>query len=251
MRPDGGILGGGEPAGNGAARRRTGGEPARRAGRPRGATRDRILDIALGLFTDRGYEKTSLREIADALGFTKAALYYHFERKEDILLALHLRLHELGHETLDHLAVNGNAPEPAATWLALIDDFIDQVLANHELFLFHTRNRTALATIDHTAHAADHDDMEQAVRRFLGDPAIPVDLRVRMACAIGAVTGGLMGPLMGTGELFPDAGPDEVAALVRDAVHDLLGGPQAPPGPGRPGRGRERAPAPRRRPRAT
>src|ERR1700744_816925 len=73
-----------------------------RGGRPRGSTRERILDIALELFNENGYDKTSLREIADHLGVTKAALYYHFERKEDILLALHLRLHALGWKALDY-----------------------------------------------------------------------------------------------------------------------------------------------------
>ena len=59
-------------------------------------TRDRILDISLELFTTQGYEKTSLREIAERLGFSKAAIYYHFESKEAILMALHMRLHALG-----------------------------------------------------------------------------------------------------------------------------------------------------------
>ena len=71
--------------------------------RQRGVTRDRILDVALELFNEHGYDKTSLREIAEQLGVTKAALYYHFEKKEDILLELHLRLHELGRSALDRL----------------------------------------------------------------------------------------------------------------------------------------------------
>src|ERR1700734_3037387 len=66
-------------------------------------TRERILDIALELFTEQGYDKTSLRDIAERLGTTKAALYYHFERKEDILLELHLRLHALGRGALERL----------------------------------------------------------------------------------------------------------------------------------------------------
>ena len=41
-----------------------------------------------GLFVDRGYDKTS-REIAERLGVTKAAIYYHFRSREDILMALH------------------------------------------------------------------------------------------------------------------------------------------------------------------
>lgn len=54
----------------------------------RGNTRQRIQDVALELFAEQGYEKTSLREIAEKLDVTKAALYYHFKTKEDILVSL-------------------------------------------------------------------------------------------------------------------------------------------------------------------
>ena len=53
------------------------------------STRERILDVALDLFVDQGYDKTSLREIAEKMGFSKAALYYHFASKADILMGLH------------------------------------------------------------------------------------------------------------------------------------------------------------------
>ncbi len=52
---------------------------------PRSDTRARIITVALELFAEHGYEKTSLREIADRLGVTKAALYYHFKTKDDIV----------------------------------------------------------------------------------------------------------------------------------------------------------------------
>ncbi|MBT2506816.1 TetR/AcrR family transcriptional regulator [Streptomyces sp. ISL-98] len=54
----------------------------------RGNTRQRIQDVALELFAEQGYEKTSLREIAERLDVTKAALYYHFKTKEDIIVSL-------------------------------------------------------------------------------------------------------------------------------------------------------------------
>ena len=44
--------------------------------------------MALDLFTEKGFDGTSLREIAERLGVTKAALYYHFASKDDILMAL-------------------------------------------------------------------------------------------------------------------------------------------------------------------
>src|ERR1700728_2627182 len=74
-------------------------------------TRERILDVALDLFIEKGYDKTSLREIAEQLGVTKAALYYHFKSKQDILMALHMRLHEFGFDALNKLG--DQEPTPA------------------------------------------------------------------------------------------------------------------------------------------
>lgn len=54
----------------------------------RSDTRERIRTVAMELFSERGYDKTSLREIAERLGVTKAALYYHFRTKEDIVASL-------------------------------------------------------------------------------------------------------------------------------------------------------------------
>ncbi|MEU8463759.1 TetR/AcrR family transcriptional regulator [Streptomyces sp. NPDC029003] len=54
----------------------------------RGNTRQRIQEVALELFAEQGYEKTSLREIAERLDVTKAALYYHFKTKEDIIISV-------------------------------------------------------------------------------------------------------------------------------------------------------------------
>ena len=51
-------------------------------------TRERILDVALALFADKGYEATSMREIAEGLGITKAALYYHFDSKAEIVRSM-------------------------------------------------------------------------------------------------------------------------------------------------------------------
>lgn len=51
-------------------------------------TREEVKTVALRLFSTRGFEQTSLREIAEELGITKAALYYHFSSKRDLLSAL-------------------------------------------------------------------------------------------------------------------------------------------------------------------
>ncbi len=48
-------------------------------------TRQRILTVSARLFSERGFSGTSIRDIADELGVTKAALYYHFPSKDAIL----------------------------------------------------------------------------------------------------------------------------------------------------------------------
>src|ERR1700722_10813154 len=200
-------------------------EPAerRRPGRPRGETRERILDIALELFNEQGYDKTSLREIADRLGTTKAALYYHFERKEDILVALHLRLHELGRGMFEEIGDLSNSPQTAQLWPELLDHFIDQMLQNRDIFILHQRNHNAFETLEHSErHQAEHEDIEGQLRRLLTSPALALEQRVRMACSIGAV----MSTLIGAGDVFGDVPTPVLTELLRDAMRDLLGQPQ-------------------------
>ncbi|MGH8988487.1 MAG: TetR/AcrR family transcriptional regulator [Acidimicrobiales bacterium] len=51
-------------------------------------TRARILEVALELIGDHGFAATTTREIAERLGFSKAALYYHFHTKDELLAAI-------------------------------------------------------------------------------------------------------------------------------------------------------------------
>lgn len=183
----------------------------------RGDTRERIVDVALELFIAQGYDKTSLRDIADRLGVTKAALYYHFERKEDIFLELHLRLHALGREILEQFE-GLDGPQLAAAWPRLIDAYIDLMVEHRDLFLVHMRNRGAVEAVQNSPrHAAEQEDMEQALERALTHPELSVRQRVRMVASIGATMAGLIG----SAQLFADVPPERLAELVRDTVHGL------------------------------
>jgi AcrR family transcriptional regulator len=190
--------------------------------RPTGSatsTRERILDIALELFTEQGYDKTSLRDIAERLGTTKAALYYHFKSKSDILLELHLRLHALGQGVLDDLSALETGPEKAAAWPHLLDRFIAEVAANRPLMQLHQRNQSAVEALhDSERHRAANDDIEEQFRRLLRSRDIPKETRVRMACSIGAVMAGLL-----TAQMFDDIPDHELTGLVRSTVLEMFG----------------------------
>jgi AcrR family transcriptional regulator len=48
-------------------------------------TKEKILDVAIDLFSKNGYERTSVREIASAIGLTEGAFYKHYDNKEAVL----------------------------------------------------------------------------------------------------------------------------------------------------------------------
>jgi AcrR family transcriptional regulator len=178
-----------------------------------GDTRERILDVALELFTEQGYDKTSLRQIAEPLGFTQAAIYYHFAAKEDILVALHMRLHALARPVLGQLAEESGP----SGWAAVLCGLVDTVLANRQLFVLHQRNQTALSGLHIKGHDGDHEEIEQQFRRILGNPAVPARDRIRLGCALGA----LLSILMSLNDLA-DLSPEVYGDLLREAISDLL-----------------------------
>jgi TetR/AcrR family transcriptional regulator, cholesterol catabolism regulator len=67
---------------------------------------DRILETSTTLFAENGVDKTSMRMIAESLGVTKAALYYHVDNKDDLHHKIHERLIESVLEQLREIATS-------------------------------------------------------------------------------------------------------------------------------------------------
>jgi AcrR family transcriptional regulator len=111
-----------------------------------GGTRERIKAVALELFTEQGYEKTSLREIAERLNVTKAALYYHFKSKDEIVSSfVEDRL-----ERMDELiAWAESQPATLATRQALIAQYADAMFAGEQpsVMRFFEQNQTVLKSL--------------------------------------------------------------------------------------------------------
>ena len=85
-------------------------DPARlRRGRP-GQSLDSLLDIAVAVFNERGYDATSMDELAARLGITKSAIYHHVSSKVELLrLALDRALDALFAVTEEPGATSGPA----------------------------------------------------------------------------------------------------------------------------------------------
>ena len=82
---------------------------ARRRGRP-GHSLDSLLAVAVDAFIERGFEATSMDELATRLGVTKSAIYHHVPRKDELLrLALDRALDGLFAVVREPGAVTGPA----------------------------------------------------------------------------------------------------------------------------------------------
>ncbi|GGK01334.1 TetR family transcriptional regulator [Pilimelia anulata] len=144
-----------------------------------GDTRSRIRDVALDLFAEQGYEQTALREIAERLGVTKAALYYHFKSKDEIVesvLADRLRF-------LDELIAYGRQREPDRELrrdvLARYAEGLRQP-ANRRLMRFFERNQPALRSSPSAARLKER--MRDLVRVICGPDAGPeAEMRTGLA----------------------------------------------------------------------
>ena len=188
------------------------------------STRDRILEVAMELFTEHGYEATSLREIAEPLGFTKAALYYHFRSKEEILRALMEPAVDLQRELIDRIAGSRSMEEWAATltWMA------DEMFANYRVFKLADRNRSSVETLaEASAFFEDHVRLHEQVEEAATRPDVAVADRVRIVCALGCV-GGFddFG-----GKLIDDQPRDILRTELLTVIRSILGLPAEAPSP--------------------
>ncbi len=186
------------------------------------STRERILDVALDLFVRKGYAETSLREIAAELGVSKAALYYHFESKQAILLALHLRLHNLGNEVYPLLQ---DRMQEGERWDMLIDLLIGLALKNRRLLELSLRNQKALADLHEVERLKDHGtmhppDIESRFLELLNDPTASLEQRVRRMASLGTIAG----VLLAAGS-FSNETDAELESALRTVTADLLGTP--------------------------
>ncbi len=101
-------------------------------------TKAKIMDVALHMFSERGYEAVSIRDICREVGIKESTLYYHFKNKQDILDSLFIRFEEHVNSLLNVLhspdAWN-NSKRPSFEWIDiyffdryLLDPFCNRIM---------------------------------------------------------------------------------------------------------------------------
>ncbi|MEQ4719799.1 helix-turn-helix domain-containing protein [Nonomuraea sp. B19D2] len=179
-----------------------------------GQTRADIQQAALTLFTERGYDATSMREIAEQIGITKAALYYHFDSKEAIILSLFQENMRALDDLLDWAAGQSLTPELSAEflgrWIALSGRqglrTMRSAAANH----------AALRTVMPLRQGGPLDRVDRAAQLLLG-PDAPLTDRLRVRMALLSVHNAVMAA-QGT-----EATDDDILAIATQAATSLVG----------------------------
>lgn len=150
----------------------------------------RVLQAALDLFAEHGVGGTSIRMIADAIGVTKAAIYFQFKTKDEIVLAAA----ELGFAKLEWAL---EAAEAEASLSRAREFLIRQVI---EISLEQRRVTRALQNDPVmlrllTEHERFQQMFERMQRLMIGEAADP-KLRMQVAMLSGAIAAGTGHPLV-------------------------------------------------------
>ncbi|MFD8717872.1 TetR/AcrR family transcriptional regulator [Streptomyces sp. NPDC059629] len=151
----------------------------------RGNTRQRIQDVALELFAEQGYEKTSLREIAERLDVTKAALYYHFKTKEEILVSV---FEDLTQPIQDLIEWGKGQPHTLETKQEIVRRYSQALAGAEPLFRFMQENQ---ATVRELRIGDSFKDRMRALRNILMDPDAPLTDQVRCVSALFTLHAGM------------------------------------------------------------
>ncbi len=143
-------------------------------------TKRRILETALELFCAHGYEGASLRQLADRMEFTPAALYYHFDSKVDILQGVVAPLLR----DIDEMLAEDSGQLDSGGQRLLLERVIDTLLAHRAIV-------TLLASDVSAARAPGISerltDQNQRLIDALAGPEPETERLVRITAALGAV----------------------------------------------------------------
>ncbi|MFF4347680.1 TetR/AcrR family transcriptional regulator [Streptomyces sp. NPDC001530] len=186
----------------------------------RGDTRQRIQDVALELFSEQGYEKTSLREIAERLDVTKAALYYHFKTKEDILISLFQDLSR----PMDELIEWGRQqPRTLETKHEILHRYSDALAEAAPLFRFMQENQ---ATVRELRTGEDFKDRMMRMIDLLKEPDADLKDQVRCISALFSMHAGMF--VLRDVEGDPEDKRKAVLEVAIDLVTQAHGGATPP-----------------------
>ena len=127
-----------------------------------GGVHARILDAAVGLFAERGFDATSVQEVVERAAVTKGALYHYFRSKDDLLYEIYHGL--IGTQLADLDAILARGLPPAETVRAVIANLVETTAARAEEAAVFSREMHKLGAERMAAVRADRRRYHEAFR---------------------------------------------------------------------------------------
>lgn len=187
---------------------------------------DRILQKALGLFSEKGYDATSVREICEAAGITKPTLYHFYGSKEGVYRAIvEGALMRFQADVIRSLGGHGSLRDRL---VRMAQTYVEGTLREPDLARF------VMALIHNSPRSAPATDLVgfyqgilDALGRAIEDASAQGEIRpgptdVRLLVFMGALGEAMHGHLL-VGR------PDLTPALAETLVDTVLGGWAPPP----------------------
>jgi AcrR family transcriptional regulator len=135
--------------------------------------RPQVLDAALGLFLEHGYEGTSMAAVADAAGVTKPVVYACFRGKDELLYALLQREEERILGEIQSAFESADLSDPEATLIEGFTGFLRAVAASPEvyklIFLGEGGGNAAVARRIQRGREAQVETLSRLARQWLRD----------------------------------------------------------------------------------
>src|SRR6478736_4219260 len=144
--------------------------------------RDTVLAAALDGFTSRGYDATSVAELAAATGMSKAAVSYHFHTKNDLLHALADPLLEELDALIERHPSRPHWPDEVQ---ALLEDYLTALTDHNQVAAWVDSDK---AVLNHPQIGARlHRNTERMCQAITGSTANGTAATVRATAALGSL----------------------------------------------------------------
>lgn len=181
-------------------------------------TKGSIRTTAIRLIAAKGFDQTSLREVADEVGITKASLYYHYASKADLLAEIVAPIFD----EMRLIAVDlDETPYSAKAVQDLLGRYVASLVRQRDVGVLFVRDAVAIinAVGDRFPELMQ---INERMREWLAGPNPSVEVQLRAAATLE-----VLGVALTANELVPDATVEDIERVLLGVALSVLNGTPA------------------------
>lgn len=127
-------------------------------------TREKILNISLKLFSEKGYDKVTVDEIVKKSGTSKGSFYQHFSAKSDIFLARFTEVDDYYREVFHSFPADMDSTEKLFVFIRKLMRFLEEEMGKDLMKVIYS---SALDSKEHTYFSNSNRSLLQIIRSLI------------------------------------------------------------------------------------